>query len=64
MEKFLPNFKLKLREQPVEVMRFKHYSHCTESAYWHYWECGVRWMRERPDLEFFPLAPARVLKYL
>jgi integron integrase len=34
MEKFLPNPKLKLREQLGEVMRFKHFSHRTESAYW------------------------------
>lgn len=34
MEKFLPNPKLKLREQVGEVMRFKHFSHRTESAYW------------------------------
>ena len=33
-EKFLPNPKLKLREQLGEVMRFKHFSHRTESAYW------------------------------
>ena len=37
-EKFRPNPKLKLREQLGEVMRFKHFSHRTESAYWH-------WMR-------------------
>ncbi len=35
-EKFLPNPKLKLREQVGEVMRFKHFSHRTESAYWHW----------------------------
>lgn len=37
-EKFLPNPKLKLREQLGEVMRFKHFSHRTESAYW----CWIR----------------------
>ena len=35
-EKFLPNPKLKLREQLREVMRFGHFSHRTESAYWHW----------------------------
>ena len=36
MEKFLPNPKLKLREQLEEVMRFKQLSHRTESSYWHW----------------------------
>lgn len=36
MEKFLPNPKLKLREQLREVMRFKQFSHRMESAYWHW----------------------------
>ena len=36
MVKFLPNPKLKLREQLREVMRFRHFSHRTESAYWHW----------------------------
>jgi hypothetical protein len=34
--KFRPNPKLKLREQVAEVMRFKHFSHRTENAYWHW----------------------------
>ena len=38
LEKFIPNPKLKLREQLGEVMRFKHFSHRTESAYW----CWIR----------------------
>jgi len=38
LEKFVPNPKLKLREQLGEVMRFRHYSHRTESAYW----CWIR----------------------
>ena len=33
-EKFIPNPKLRLREQLGEVMRFKHLSHRTEGAYW------------------------------
>ena len=31
---FIPNPKLRLREQVGEVMRFKHYSFRTEEAYW------------------------------
>ena len=34
MEKFIPNPKLKLREQLREVMRFKHFSLRTEQTYW------------------------------
>jgi len=34
--RFLPNPKLKLREQLKEVCRFRHLSHRTESAYWHW----------------------------
>jgi integrase len=34
MDKFIPNPKLKLREQLREVMRFKHYSLRTEQTYW------------------------------
>jgi integron integrase len=36
LERLLPNPKLKLREQLREVMRFKHFSHRTEEAYWHW----------------------------
>lgn len=38
LEKLVPNPKLRLREQLGEVMRFKHFSHRTESAYW----CWIR----------------------
>ena len=34
--RFLPNPKLKLREQLAEVCRYRHMSHRTESAYWHW----------------------------
>jgi len=34
--RFLPNPKLKLREQLGEVCRYRHMSHRTESAYWHW----------------------------
>ena len=33
-EGFIPNPKLRLREQVGEVMRFKHYSFRTEESYW------------------------------
>jgi len=36
MERFIPNPKLKLREQLREVMQFKHFSHRTDEAYWHW----------------------------
>jgi integrase len=36
LARLLPNPKLKLREQLREVMRFKHFSHRTEEAYWHW----------------------------
>lgn len=35
-EGFVPNPKLRLREQLREVMRFKHHSPRTEQAYWHW----------------------------
>lgn len=34
--KFLPNPKLKLREQLAEVCRYRHMSHRSENAYWHW----------------------------
>ena len=34
--KFLPNPKLKLREQLTEVCCFRHLSHRTEQVYWHW----------------------------
>lgn len=36
MERFVPNPKLKLKEQVHDVMRFKHYSLRTETMYWHW----------------------------
>jgi integrase len=49
-EKFLPNPKLKLREQLGEVMRFKHFSHRTEAAYWHWIKDFILFCREYPHL--------------
>lgn len=34
--RFLPNPKLKLREQLAEVCRYRHMSHRSENAYWHW----------------------------
>ena len=54
MEKFLPNPKLKLREQLQEVMRFKHFSHRTESAYWHWIKGFILFCRDHPHLTQTP----------
>jgi integron integrase len=35
-EQFIPNPKLRLRDQVHEVMRFHHYSYRTEEVYWHW----------------------------
>ncbi len=43
---FIPNRKLKLREQVAEVMRFFHYSPRTEETYWHWIERYLRVHRE------------------
>jgi hypothetical protein len=48
--KFLPNPKLKLREQLGEVMRFKHFSHRTESAYWCWIKGFILFCRDHPHL--------------
>ena len=50
MDKFLPNPKLKLREQLREVMRFKHFSDRTESAYWHWIKGFMVFCRDHPHL--------------
>ncbi len=50
MERFLPNPKLKLREQLREVMRFKQLSPRTESAYWQWSRRFVVWARDHPHL--------------
>ena len=49
-EKFRPNPKLKLREQLGEVMRFKHLSHRTESAYWCWIRGFILFWRDHPHL--------------
>src|SRR6478609_7702912 len=45
-DKFLPNPKLKLREQLAEVCRFRHMSHRTESAYWSWIRDFLRFHRK------------------
>ena len=50
MEQFVPNPNLKLREQLREVMRFKHFSHRTESAYWHWIKGFMVFCRDHPHL--------------
>jgi integron integrase len=49
-ERFIPNPKLKLREQLREVMRFKHFSHRTEEAYWHWIKGFMIFCRDHPHL--------------
>lgn len=48
MDRFLPNPKLKLREQVGEVCRFRHYSHRTENAYWHWIKGFIQFHRRFP----------------
>ena len=45
-DKFLPNPKLKLREQLAEVCRFRRMSHRTESAYWSWIRDFLRFHRQ------------------
>ena len=45
--RFLPNPKLKLREQLAEVCRYRHMSHRSESAYWH-WIKGFILFHRKP----------------
>ena len=61
MDRFLPNPKLKLREQLREVMRFRHFSHRTESAYWHWIKGFILFHQKRHPRE---LHAAEVRAYL
>lgn len=45
--KFLPNPKLRLREQLAEVCRYRHMSHRTEKAYWSWIQDFLRFWRGR-----------------
>jgi site-specific recombinase XerD len=60
-EKFLPSPKLKLRAQLGEVMRFKHFSHRTEAAYWHWIKGFILFHQKRHPRE---LGAAQVQAYL
>ena len=60
-EKFVPNPKLKLREQLGEVMRFKHFSHRTESAYWCWIKGFIMFHQKRHPRE---MGAAEVQAYL
>ena len=46
--RFLPDPKLKLREQLAEVCRYRHMSHRSESAYWH-WIKGFIQFHRKPS---------------
>jgi hypothetical protein len=59
--RFLPNPKLKLREQLAEVCRFRHFSHRTESAYWHWIKGFILFHGKRHPRE---LGAAEVQAYL
>ena len=54
---FIPNPKLKLREQVHEVMRFFHYSPRTEETYWHWIERFLKFHRR-------PLIPPATMEHL
>jgi integrase len=47
--KYVPNPKLRLREQLAEVMRFKHFSHRTENAYWHWIKGFIQFHRGKAE---------------
>jgi len=49
--RFLPNPKLKLREQLAEVCRFRHLSHRTENAYWHWMKGFILFHNKRHPRE-------------
>ncbi len=56
--KFRPNPKLKLREQLGEVIRFKHFSHRTESAYWCWIKGFIQFHRKQATPHPQSLSPA------
>ena len=61
MDRFLPNPKLKLREQLREVLRFRHMRHRTESAYWHLIKGFILFHQKRHPRE---MQAAEVREYL
>lgn len=57
-ERLIPNPKLKLREQLAEVCRFRHYSHRTENAYWHWIKGFIQFHRRKATPHPQSLPPA------
>ena len=47
--RFLPNPKLRLREQLAEVCRFRHMSHRSEDAYWHWIKGFIQFYRDKSE---------------
>ena len=63
-EKFLPNPKLKLREQLREVVRFRHYSRRTEEVYWHWIKGFILFHEKRHPREMHALEVRAYLSHL
>ena len=62
--RFLPNPKLKLREQLAEVCRFRHMSHRTEEAYWHWMKGFILFHGKRHPREMGAPEVQAYLSYL
>ncbi|HEV2692631.1 MAG TPA: integron integrase [Verrucomicrobiae bacterium] len=63
-EKFLPNPKLKLREQLREVIRFRHGSPRTEEAYWHWIKGFILFHQKRHPREMQAVEVRAYLSHL
>jgi integron integrase len=63
-EKFLPNPKLKLREQVREVCRFKHFAYRTEEVYWHWIKGFILFHHKRHPREMHALEVRAYLSHL
>ena len=63
-EKFLPNPKLRLREQLREVMRFKQFSPRAEAAYWHWIRGFILFHQKRHPREMGTAEVQASLSYL
>jgi integrase len=64
LERLLSNPKLKLREQLREVMRFKHFSHRTEEAYWPWIKGFILFHGKRHPREVHAVEVQAYLSYL
>jgi len=62
--RFLPNPKLKLREQLTEVCRFRHMSHRTENTYWHWMKGFILFHGKRHPREMGAPEVQAYLSYL